>query len=137
MLVTASPKSTLVVLTFSVAAPAFSCRLMACDVPPALAVSVAVSAELAGEILAVKFALLAPAGTVTEPGTLTNELLLARLIENPPVAAAAFNVTVQLSVAEPVIERLAQLIPLSTGTPVPLRPTTIKLPFEELLAIDN
>jgi hypothetical protein len=48
-----------------------------------------------------------------------------------------FNETVQLSLAEPVMERLVQLSPLNTGTPVPLRPTTVELPLEELLAIAN
>jgi len=50
-----------------------------------------------------------PAATVTEAGTVTDELLLARLTVNPPVAAAAFRVTVQLSVPAPVKDPLAQL----------------------------
>jgi len=84
-------------------------------------------------MVAVKLAVVEPAATVTEPGTVTVELLLARLTVNPPVAAAAFRVTVQLSVPDPVNELLVQLSPLSTGTPVPLRPTTVKVPPEELL----
>jgi hypothetical protein len=100
---------------------------------PTLAVSVADSAEFTGEIFAVKLALVAPAATVTEPGTVTNELLLARLTANPPLAAAAFSVTVQLSVPDPMIDPLVQLSAVSPGTPVPLRPTTIDVPFEELL----
>lgn len=137
MFVTTSPKSTLVVLTLSEDDPELSCSVTLCPVPPALAVRIAVSAELAGEILAVKFVLLAPAGTVTEPGTFTSELLLERLTADPPLAAAVFNVTVQLSVPEPVNERLAQLSPLSTGTPVPLTPTTVEVPPAELLVTDT
>jgi hypothetical protein len=85
------------------------------------------------ETVAVKAAVVAPAATVTEAGTVTVELLLARLTVNPPVAAAAFRVTVQLSVPDPVNEPLVQLSALSTGTPVPLRLTTVEVPPEELL----
>ncbi|MGD1107619.1 MAG: hypothetical protein ABR865_11290 [Terracidiphilus sp.] len=120
-------------LRFSVGNVLLSCSANVSAAPPALAVNIAASVELTGEALAVKLALVAPAATVTEPGTVTSELLLARLTANPPLAAAAFNVTVQLSVPEPVIDELAQLSPLNTGTPVPLRPTTIDVPFEVLL----
>ena len=74
-----------------------------------------------------------PAATVTEAGTVTDELLLARLTVNPPVAAAAFSVTVQLSVPGSGDEPLVQLSALSTGTPVPLRLTAVEVPLEELL----
>ncbi len=137
MFATTSPKSTLVVLTLSEDDPELSCSVTLSPAPPALAVRIAVSAELTGEILAVKLALLAPAGTVTEPGTFTSELLLERPTANPPLAAAAFNVTVQLSVPEPVIERLAQVNPLNTGTPVPLTPTMVEAPAAELLVTDT
>jgi hypothetical protein len=137
MFATTSPKSTLVVLTLSVDVPGFSCSVTVCAAPPALAVSVAVSDELTGEMLAVKLALLALAPTVTEAGTLTSALLLNRATANPPLAAAAFNVTVQLSVPEPVMERLAQVSPLNTGTPVPLTPMTVELPLAELLVTDS
>jgi hypothetical protein len=63
----------------------------------------------------------------------TAELLLARLTVNPPLAAAAFSVTVQLSVPAPVIEPFVQLSALNTGNPVPLRLTTVEDPVEELL----
>jgi hypothetical protein len=66
-------------------------------------------------------------------GTVTAELLLARPTTNPPVAAAAFNVTVQLSVPAPVIDPLVQLNALSTGTPFPVRVITVEVPLEELL----
>jgi hypothetical protein len=59
-------------------------------------------------IVAVKLLVVAPAVTVTLAGTLTAELLLARLIENPPLVAAAFSVTVQLSVPGPVTDDLPQ-----------------------------
>lgn len=135
--VTTSPKSMLSALKLRMPDAALRFRVKTSEIPPALAVSVAVSAEFTGDTLAVKLALLAPAATVTEAGTLTSELLLDRPIVNPPLAAGVFTVTAQLSVPEPVIELLVQLSAVSPGTPVPLRPTTIELPFEELLAIDS
>lgn len=108
-----------------------------CETPPALAIRVAVCAEFTGDTFAVKIALLAPAATVTEAGTLTSELLLDSPIVNPPLAAAVFTVTVQLSVPEPVNALLEQLNPVSPGMPVPLRPTTVELPIVELLTIDS
>jgi len=127
------PKDKLDELTLSVGTPALSVRAKVFDTLPALAVRVAVCAVLTEETVAVKVAVVDPAATVTEAGTLTFESLLARLTANPPVAAAAFSVTVQLSVPAPVIEPLVQLSPLSTGTPVPLRLTAVEVPPEELL----
>jgi hypothetical protein len=137
LLTATSPKLMLLALTFRVEIQELSCNVVASVTPPALAVNVADSFEVTGEAFAMKFALLAPAATITEPGTLTNELLLARVTANPPLRAAAFNVTVQLSASEPVIVELAQVMPLSTGTPVPLSPTTVELPLEELLARES
>jgi hypothetical protein len=130
---TTSPKSTALVLSVSVGPEALSIRTNVCDTPPALAVSVAVSDEVAGETFAVKLTLLAPAGTVTEVGTPTSEVLLPTLTANPPLGAAAFSVTVQRSVADPVTDVLAHVSELTTGTPAPLRLTTLWLPLEELL----
>jgi hypothetical protein len=104
---------------------------------PMLAVNVTVCEELTAEAVAVKPALAAPAGTVTEAGTVTPVLLLDRLTTNPPVGAAAFSVTVQLSVPVPVIEPLLQLTAVSTGTPVPVKPMVEVDPTEELLVTIN
>ena len=127
------PKDKLDELTLSVGAEAPSDRAKVLDTLPALAVRVADCAVPTDETVAVKLAVVEPTATVTEAGTVTVELLLARLTVNPPVAAAAFSVTVQLSVPAPVIEPLVQLSALSTATPVPLRPTTVEVPLEELL----
>jgi hypothetical protein len=67
----------------------------------------------------------------------TAELLLATLTAKPPVAAATFRVTVQLSVPAPVIDPLVQLIALNTGVPLPLRLITVDVPVEELLVSVN
>ena len=128
------PKFTLEGLTLSVAVPAPSCRAKVSVTEPAVAVSVTVVVVVTVETVAVKVALEDPAGTVTVAGTVTSVLLLlVRLTAKPPVNAAAFSVTVQLSVPAPVTLPLAQVTPLSTGTPVPLRLTTVDVPVDELL----
>jgi len=68
----------------------------------AVAVTVAVWAEITAETVAVKLAEVAPAATVTLAGTDTAELLLASATASPPVGAAAVSVTVQLSL--PAVE---------------------------------
>jgi hypothetical protein len=127
------PKDKLDELMLSVGTEAPNCRAKVLATLLALAVRVAVWAVVTEETVAVKVAVVEPAATVTEAGTVTDELLLARLTVNPPVGAAAFSATVQLSVPAPVIEPLVQLSPLSTGTPVPLRLTPVEVPPEELL----
>ena len=105
-------------------------------VPPAAAVRVAVSEELTVVTVAVKPALLAPAGTVTEVGTLTAELLLERLAASPPEPAAAVSVTVQASLPAPVIEPLPQLNALNVpavACPVPLKLIVAVAPLDALL----
>jgi hypothetical protein len=64
---------------------------------------------LTADTVAVKLAVVDPAATATDAGTVTAELLLARLTANPPLGAAAFSVTEQLSVPAPVIDELVQL----------------------------
>lgn len=70
------PKDRLLVLRLSVAVAGLSCRAKVFVPPPAAAVSVAVWFEPTADAVAVKIALVAPAATVTEPGTLTELLLL-------------------------------------------------------------
>jgi hypothetical protein len=116
---------------------AFNCTAKVSETLLALAVNVTVCAVLTKEIVAEKLALVAPAATVIEDGTVTAELFLARLTENPPLAAAALSPTVQASVPAPVIELLLQESELSaagTAVPVPLRAMMVEAPVEELLA---
>ena len=108
------PKLRLVALMPSVGTDAPSCRAKVSVTEPALAVRVTVAALLTAVTVALKLALVAPAATVTDAGAVTAELLLARFTAKPPLAAAVFNVTVQLSVPTPVIEPFAQLNPVST-----------------------
>jgi hypothetical protein len=88
----------------------------------------------------VNAALVALAGTVTVAGSVTAVLLLNRVTLSPPLAVAAFSVTVQASVPEPVMDPLVQVSVLNTpgaGVPVPLR-LIIAVPLvEELLVMVN
>jgi hypothetical protein len=103
------------------------------ETPAVVAVNVAVWAELTAETDAVNPALAAPAGTATVEGTVTALSLLARLTLAPPLGAAAFNLTVQLSEAVPVSEALLQDRALTTARPVPVRPMVEVLPAYALL----
>jgi hypothetical protein len=131
------PKAIVVAFTLSVGTPAPNCNAKVLATLLALAVSVTVCAVLTPDTVAVKLPVVDPAATVTEAGTVTAELLLARLTANPPLAAATFSVTVQLSLPAPVIDPLVQLSPLNTGTPMPLRLITVDVPLEELLVRVN
>ena len=131
------PQVRVVALMPSVGTAEPNCKAKVCAALPAAAVKVTVVAVLTDEYVAVKFALVAPAATVTEAGTVTAALLLARLTASPPLAAAAFSVTVQLSVPEPISDPFAQISPVSTGTPVPLSVMAVEVPVEELLVSVN
>ncbi len=88
---------------------------------------------LTADTVAEKLALVAPAATVTDDGTVTAVSLLDRLTAWPPVPAAAFSVTAQVSVPAPVIDPVVHVKPLSTGCPVPLRLMVDVAPLDELL----
>jgi hypothetical protein len=88
---------------------------------------------LTEETVAVKLAVVEPAATVAVAGTVTAELLLARLTTKPPVGAAALSPTVHVSVPAPVIVPLAQLnenrfVVLVVLAPVPVPLIPISLP---------
>jgi hypothetical protein len=57
-------------------------------------VTVAVAVAVTGPVAIVNVALVAPAGIVTEDGTLTAVALLPSAINAPPAGAAALSVTV-------------------------------------------
>ncbi len=115
-----------VAFTVKTAVAAFSCSETFWEALPAVAVRVADCAELTAAALAVNAAPVAVAGTITEAGTVTALLLLARLTVRPPVGAKPDKLTVQASASDPVIEVLLQEIALTVGVtavPVPLRLT--------------
>ncbi len=129
------PKATLVLPRLSVAVIALSCNETVFVTPPAVAVRVAVCAVLTAAAVAVKDALDAPAATVTEAGTVTALLLLARATV-VAVVADEVSETVQASVPAPVSVALPQETALSVegACPVPLR-AIVAEPLEALLVI--
>ncbi len=127
------PNETVEVLTPSVGTLDPICSAKVFVLPPALAVSVTLCEVLTEFTVAVNPAVVCPAGILMDAGTVTDELLLVRPTVNPPLAAAVFNVAVQLSVPALVMEPLEQVNPTSAGTPVPLKLTAVEVPFDELL----
>jgi hypothetical protein len=94
--------------------------------------------------VAVKLAVVDPAATVTEAGTVTAVLLLARFTAKPPLAAAAPSVTVQLLFPAPVTATWSQLKELNSGefaalpaVPTPLSPIVSVPSAVPLLPIVN
>jgi hypothetical protein len=84
--------------------------------------------------------LVAFAGTTTEIGTATAEMLLDKLTISPPVGEGAVNVTVHGSAPDPVICPLTQYNALNVAEPVPAVPVPLnvitgKPVVEESLAI--
>ena len=131
----AFPNERLLALTVIDGTAAFNCSAKLAVALPALAVSVALCAVLTAVTVAENAALVAPAPTVTVAGTVTAELLEAKLTANPPLGAAPFRLTVQLSVPAPVIDELEQEAEPSVAMPVPLRPTVAVPPEDALLEI--
>jgi hypothetical protein len=131
------PKFTLEELSPRAGTAAFSCSAKVWAALPELAESVTACAVLTEETVAEKLALVAPAATVTEAGTVTAALPLARFTVKPPLAAAVFNETEQASVPAPVMDEFVHASFASEGTPVPLRTMAVLLLADELLAIVN
>ena len=76
---------------------------------------VAVCDELTDATAAVKLALVKDAAIVTEAGTVTAELLLAKVTASPPVGAAAVKLTVHASDPAPAIEGVLHDTVLTAG----------------------
>ena len=101
-----------------------------------MAFSVTFCAVPTQEVLAVKAALVAPAGTVTAGGTDTATLLLARLTVNPPAGAAPFSFTAQASLTIPetdVLPQLSEANAVPAGSLDPVKPIVMVHPAEELV----
>jgi hypothetical protein len=86
---------------------------------------------LTAETVALKLARVEPVGTLMDAGTVTEPLLLAIVTVWVPFGAGALRVTVQLSVAAPVMELDAQLRLLTETFVCALFP--LPLPFPLLL----
>ena len=79
--------------------------------------------------VAVKFAVVAPAVTVTDAGTVRAALFEESPTDAPPVSAAELNVTVQLEVAPEVTELGEQDRPETTGMGGVTVTEAVALPF--------
>lgn len=93
-------------------------------ISPELAVRFAVCVLATAVVVAVKFALVSPAGTVTDAGTVTAELLLERFTTSPPAGAPVLRFTVHRSEPAPMMVAWLQKSPASTAwiaSPVPVR----------------
>lgn len=77
--------------------------------PLKLAVITAVLGAVTAAAVAAKVAVLLPAATVTEAGTVTELLLSERVTTVPPVGAAPVKITVHVAVAAPVSDAGVQL----------------------------
>jgi hypothetical protein len=104
------PNARLLELTVRVdtSAGALSCSEDVLDTVPAVAVTVAVCEVVTDDTVAVNAALVAFAGTVTEAGTLTAELLLDRVTVSPLLGATAVKFTARATVPDPVMDGPAQ-----------------------------
>ena len=98
------------------------------EAEPCEAVNFADCVDETAAALAVKFAFIAPAATVTLAGTVTTLLLLARLMMIPLLGATADSVTVQLSVAGPVTDALAHVSPDSAAPELEPLPCSFTVP---------
>jgi hypothetical protein len=134
------PNARLPGLMVSVGTAAFNCRAKVFDAPPVLAVRVTDCAVVTEVTVAVNPALVALAGTTTVAGTVTAVLLLLSPTLTPPLPAAEFSVTVQLSLPAPVRDALVQDTELNvpdTAVPVPLSAISAVPLVDELLLIVN
>ncbi len=98
------PNVTLVVLMVSAGLAESRLIVHVSTMLPAEALTMAVCAVLTADTVAVNPALVAPAGTLTDAGTLTALLLLLRLTVSPLYGAAPVSTTVHASVPAPVNE---------------------------------
>jgi hypothetical protein len=112
------PNDKLVGVTLSICVSASNSRAKLFETLPALAVSVTACGDETHCEVTVNAALTAPDGTVTAPGRLTDELLLARYTTSPELGAPVVSVTLQASLPPPAMLALLQEIPLNAATAV-------------------
>jgi hypothetical protein len=115
-----------VAFTLNWAKAGMSCSETDLDVPPVVAVSLTDWVVDTAIAFAVKAAVVAVAGMVTEPGTVRFVLLLASATVKPPFGAEPDKLTLHESARDPVIDVVAQDSALIVGAafvPVPLRAT--------------
>jgi hypothetical protein len=131
------PKDTLAGLAPRFGSAAFNSRAKVSVMLPALAVSVTACAVETGDTYAVNCALVVFACTKAAGEIVTAALLLDRPTLKSPARAVPLSVTVQRSVPVPTIEALTHEMPVSCGSPVPLRAIVAVALTEELLVTVN
>jgi len=77
-------------------------RVAVCVTPPSDAEIVAATVDVTVDVVTMKVALVAPAGTVTVPGTTAAGLLLTSTTDAPAAGAAAASVTVPVADVPPL-----------------------------------
>ena len=112
-----------------VSAGAINVMELVLDTLPRVAVMTAVWLDDTALAVAVKLAVVAPAGTVTEAGTARAELLSERLTVVPPLGAACDKVTVQLIFPGGVNEVGVHVRLVSAATPVRFSVVLLEPPF--------
>jgi len=120
---TTLPKLNLIALSFRIGISGFNFTAKLLVTIPCLATTVATCAVSTHVTVAANLALEALAGTTSEAGTLKDVSVLASWTARPPLPAAAVRVTVQVSVADPVMEELLQETALNSGATAPRIPT--------------
>jgi hypothetical protein len=113
---------------------------VALDVTPAYVAEIVTGVRVVTEVLvvAVKVALVAPAGIVTLAGTVATEgLPLFRVTLAPPAGAAALRLTVPCDICPPFTAPGLKVIPVSVGVALPAVPMfrTLLLVRPPLLAV--
>jgi hypothetical protein len=138
LLMTTFPNEIDAALILSLGWPDDNCSENVAEVPPPVAVSVALWADVHEAAVAVNPTDLAPAAMATLDGTVTTELLLPSATLRPVDGAAVVKVTVHASVPAPDIELLAQEREptVDAGIPAPVR-FSVRLPCDELVAMDR
>lgn len=102
-----------------------------CELPFRLAVITAVELDVKVAAVAVKLAEVAPEGTVTDPGTVNELLLLASATVEPPPGAAALKVTVQVLPAPEFNEDGLHVKPVSSAGATRFKEELSEPPFKE------
>lgn len=131
------PNPMLAALMLSAGPDTFSCKEKDSETLPAPASIFASCAVATAETVAEKVALVAPAATITDAGTVTAGSLLDRLTLKPVVGAAAFSLTVQVSEPEPVMDAMEHESAVNTAVPVPLSAMVWETLAEESLVMVN
>lgn len=123
--------------TLNWATSGLSCSESDLDVPPVVAVSVTDCAVDTAEASAANVALVAVAGIVTEAGTFSFVLLLARATVTPFFGAAPDKMTLHESEMDPARDVLLHDSVLKVGAVVVPAPLRLTASVPALLAIAN